>query len=123
MPALRQRAWLSWASVSLLAVLCAVLAVKQYEWIGEITAAERTRLREELQTRLLALSRNLNETVVADCYGLLPTAEELAQGRDAAYAVRYLRWRESHGRIFRRIALAVPENGEVHLRSLNLETA
>ncbi|HEY1337673.1 MAG TPA: hypothetical protein VGF59_09200, partial [Bryobacteraceae bacterium] len=74
MPGLRQRAWLSWASVSLLAVLCAVLAVKQYQWIGEITAAERSRLREELQTRLFALSRNLNEMIAADCYGVLPTS-------------------------------------------------
>jgi signal transduction histidine kinase len=53
----------------------------------------------------------------------LPTSDEIAQGRDAAYAVRYLRWRESHDRVFRRIALAIPEKGDVTLRALNLETA
>ena len=49
-----KRAWLSWAAVGLLIALCAILAVLQYRWIGEIAGLERDRLQDELQSRLNA---------------------------------------------------------------------
>ncbi len=63
----RQTAWLPWISAALLVVLCAALAVLQYQWIGKTTEAERTRLHAELHARLDALARTLNEELREAC--------------------------------------------------------
>src|SRR5215470_2122524 len=108
----RRVAWLAWASISLLAILCGVLAVLQYRWIGEITDAERTRLHEQLQVRLTALSRTFNEEVSSTLASLAPSPEEIEQaGREAAYGAQFQRWRQSHDPLFRHIALAIPDSG------------
>jgi signal transduction histidine kinase len=119
----QRRAWLAWASVGLLAVLCAVLALLQYKWIGEVTTAERSRMRDQLQARLSVLSRNFNEEISAAVAALVPSWEQLEQmGRERAYSAQYLRWKESHERLFRRIALAVPVDGKPQLLNLDLDT-
>src|SRR5690242_15883987 len=101
-----QRSWLAWASVSLLAVLCAVLAALQYVWVGEIADAERTRLRDQLQVRLTAVSRAFNEDLSSAVQTLRPSDDEIEQlGRERAYAAQYLKWRSSHDPLFRRIGL------------------
>ncbi len=121
---LQRRPWLAWGSVSLLGFLCGGLALLQYRWIGEIADAERSRLREELQVRLNALSRAFNEEITAACNALLPTSEEIeASGNERAYAERYLRWKQSHEALFQQIGLAVPENDGMRLLLLNLDTA
>ncbi|HVW85055.1 MAG TPA: HAMP domain-containing sensor histidine kinase [Bryobacteraceae bacterium] len=65
-----QRAWISWLSIGLLGLLCATLAVLQYRWIGEIAIAERTRLREDLQARLMAFSRAFNDEIATALHAL-----------------------------------------------------
>ena len=121
---MKQRAWRAWASAGLLAVLCAVLAVLQSRWIGEVSMAERDRLREQLQTGLNHLSADLNNRVTDACAGLIPEASQFDQaGREAVYSNQYRRWKESHEPVFRRIALAVPESGLVNLSILDLDSA
>lgn len=120
----RQRPWLAWASVTLLVILCAVLAVLQYRWIGEITEAERGRLHDALQSRVAALSRSFNEEISKSAHALFPDAEQLEKaGREAAYSAQYLRWKESHERIFQHVALAVPDGDGLQLLNLNLDSA
>src|SRR5688500_11680322 len=121
---LQQRAWLAWASVALLGAMCAVLGALQYRWIGEIAGAERTRLRDELQARLNTFSRALNQEIASACQTLFPSASDVELlGRERAWSAQYSRWKESHDKIFRRLALAVPHEGTVRLLSLNLDTA
>src|SRR5882724_1375406 len=104
------RAWLSWAFVGLLAVMCGILAILQYRWTGEIAGAERTRLHDELQARLNTLSRAFNQEIMGACQALFPSADDLERlGREGAYSAQYLRWKETHERMFRRLALAVPD--------------
>jgi signal transduction histidine kinase len=123
-PDLRRQAWLSWASIALLGLLCAILAILQYRWIGEIAGAERGRLRDELQSRLFAVRTSFNDELSKSASALIPVAAQAAaEGREAAYAGQYLRWRETHDRIFRRIALAVPAGESVELLSLDLDSA
>ncbi len=124
MESMKQRAWRAWASAGLLAVLCAVLAILQSRWIGELSMAERDRLREQLQTGLNQLSADLNNRVSGACAGLIPDAAqfELA-GRETVYANQYRRWKETHEPLFRRIGLAIPEGGTVRLLMLDLDTA
>jgi len=55
--------WIPWASLGLVALLCAVLAVLQYCWIGEVSNAERSHLRNEVQSRLTDLSAAFNREI------------------------------------------------------------
>ena len=121
---LHQRAWLGWASVSLLGLFCTVLAVLQYRWTGEISAAERSRLQDALHNQLNALSRRFNTTISNGCRALFPSDAQIEQvGREAAYSAQYLRWTDSHDRLFSRIGLAIPEDGRVRFLMMNLDTA
>ena len=119
----QQRAWLSWASVGLLAVLCGWLAVLQNRWIQEISLAQRERLQQQLQAELNRLSRDFNSEITRACTALLPSGAQIEQlGREKAYAAQYLQWRESHDHMFNRIALAVPQDGSLAVSFLNLDS-
>src|ERR1041384_8241426 len=103
---LRHQPWLPWASIALLAVLCGVLAILQYRWIGEIAGAERTRLRDALQAHLNNLSRALNDEVTIAANALVPSADSVDRlGRENAYSAQYVRWRDSRERLFHRIGM------------------
>lgn len=124
MDLIKQRAWRSWASAGLLAVLCAVLAIVQSRWIGELSLAERDRLREELQAGLNRLSTDLNGQISNACATLMPPASQLETAEpQVAYATQYRRWKESHEPFFHRIALVLPEDGALNLYLLDLDTA
>ncbi len=115
-------AWLPWAIVTLLAGSCCLLAVLQYRWIIEVSAAERDRIRMDLQSRLGLLSRNFNDEISNACLALIPDPSQIeASGREKAYAARYQVWRGSHDEWFRRIALAVPSGGDVAFHDLDLQ--
>src|SRR5258708_1570249 len=124
MDKLQQRSWLAWASVGVLAVLCASLALLQNHWIAELSHAERERLQQQLQSELGHLSREFNDEIAIACAGLLPSATEIEElGLPKAYANRYTQWRQSHDRIFSRIALAVPHDNSLDLTTLDREKA
>jgi signal transduction histidine kinase len=120
---IKQRAWRAWASAGLLAVLCAVLALLQSRWITEVSVAERDRLREQLQTGLNQLSTDLNTRVSNACSALIPDPSQFdLVGRETAYANQYRHSKDSHEPLFRRIALAVPDQVAPSLAALNLDT-
>jgi signal transduction histidine kinase len=120
---IKARAWLSWAFISLLALLCGVLAVLQNHWISEFSQAEKQRLQQQLQTELGHLSREFNDEVTRACAGLQPTASQIeALGRERAYAAAYSRQQEANERLFSRIALVIPEDGSLIFSSLDLHT-
>jgi signal transduction histidine kinase len=124
MDTLQQRSWLAWATVGVLAVLCVSLALLQNHWIAEVSRAERERLQQQLQTELSHLSREFNAEIANACAGLMPSYPEIEElGREKAYANRYLQWKQSHDRIFSRIALAVPHDVSLDLRNLDREKA
>jgi signal transduction histidine kinase len=102
----RGRAWPAAVSVGVLAVLCGGLAVLQYRWIGEISAGERSQLRQQLEARLNELSRAFNDQISAACAALEPSPLQVEQeGLEKAYSEKYLLFRESSEPLFRRIAL------------------
>jgi signal transduction histidine kinase len=121
---LQRRAWLSWASVGVLAALCVLLALLQNHWVNEVSRAEKERLQQELQGELSHLSREFNTEIMAACRALMPsTAEAEALGRDQAYSNQYSQWKQSHDRMFSRIGLAVPRGDSVQFLNLDLDTA
>jgi signal transduction histidine kinase len=122
MTSLSRRGWLLWASVSLLAVLCGALGYLQYRWTGQVTEAERSSLYDGLRSRLAAFNRAFNDEVSEALTSLAPSSAQIESegGREAAYSVQYLRWRQTHGAFFNRIALAVPREGGLQLLNLDL---
>jgi signal transduction histidine kinase len=121
----RRNTAFSWLFLGMLALLFAVLGWLQYRWIGEVGQAERERLRSGLATSLRRISDNLDDELTSACAALLPAiTTEDEQVVLATYSTHYMRWRESspHGRLFRRIAVAVTRGEEPELRLLDLET-
>jgi signal transduction histidine kinase len=119
---LSQRAWIPWASIALLALLCGVLGLLQYRSIGAIAAAERSRLQEELHSRLAAFSRSFNNEISRAVYELVPSPDAIQREGAAAYEAHYARWKSMHGGLLRRIAISVPRDGELVFRELDLKT-
>ena len=117
------QARLSWLFVGLLAVFCGALVLLQHRWIGEISRAEGDRLRAELRDSLGRLSRDFNNEIANACAALLPGSSEIeARGAQVTYAAHYARWRESHDRLFRRIALVIPRESSADFFNLDLDS-
>jgi signal transduction histidine kinase len=103
MPLRAQRAWLPWFSIALLALLCAILAVLQYRWTGEIANAERGRLQDELQSRLNAASHAFNDNLSMALRALTPDDRQIQQlGWQAAWSAQYLQWKSTHPPLIQR---------------------
>jgi signal transduction histidine kinase len=105
-PGARPSASLPWIIVTLIAISCCVLAVLQYRWITEFSAAERDRMRADLQSRLGLLSRDFDREVSDAVRELIPETAQIEKlGREKAYAARF------HNQpILKRIALAIPRD-------------
>lgn len=118
----KRRAMLSWLFVAALFVLCAVLGVLQYRWIGEVSEAERERLRGSLRASLVRLGDDFNSEVTAAARSLLP---DLAPGGaiEEAFLAHYRQWRQAAGRArwFERVALAVERDGALVLLTVDHE--
>jgi signal transduction histidine kinase len=120
----RKQLWFSWIALGLLALVCGVLGVLQYRWTGEISGAERQRLRASLRERLRLLQTDFNSRISGFCEALAPGASLVeALGKEQAYAAQYQLWKESHEPLFRRVALAVPRDGSLEFYLLDLGAA
>lgn len=119
---MQRRAKLYWVILCSIAALCCVLAVLQYRWTRELARAEHDRLRNGLQAAVRVLSREFNSELSAITSALQPTSEEIeVQGRETAYSLRWQEWhkRSSRNELFTRVALVVPQDGELQLERLD----
>ena len=120
--AFKQRASLSWVSLALLVALVSVLGVLQYQWIGQISEAERKQRRDGLRGRLIEITRDFNSAVNSACAALMPAESEIVDiGLLPAYEARYRSWSmtAAHRELLRRVGLAWLENGKPVLRLLD----
>jgi len=118
-----RRALLSWLFVGMLLALCAVLALLQYRWIGEVSVAARERLHGSLQATLFRLSQGLNTELSNAFSGLVPpNALSDPQAAQRDLLSRFEQWKAAHnGQLLRRVALAIPRKPSVRLFELDLE--
>ena len=105
-------------------MLCGVLGVLQYGWIGEVSAAARDRLRGSLQASLNRISLDFGTEIATAARALMPVdaASDIATV-ETEMAARYAQWKTTarHRQMFRHIAIAEPRNKVLVLRSLNLD--
>src|SRR5258706_10548524 len=120
----RRQATLSWLFVGVLFVLCGVLGVLQYRWIGEVSVAARERLRASMLASLERVSRDFQIELNTAFRALVPESA----GTDPASLVRdaserYATWKASdhQGQLFRSVALAVREGDTLVLRTPDSE--
>jgi len=101
----------------LLVVLSVVLTVLQYRWTGQISRAETVRLRAGLAEGLQAFCLAFDSTLAKSCHDLRPDAEDIeALGFENAHNELFQQWKSSKALpVFKRIAYAVPEHGELTL--------
>ncbi len=122
MPKNKRRATLSWLAVAALVILCGVLGVLQYRWIGEVRVAERERLRDSLQASLNRLSNDFNSEITAACRALLPPEPhtDLASA-EKEIAARYEQWKKTdrHASMFEAVATALAGHGSIELHMLD----
>ena len=118
-----RQAWIPWAIAGVLSILCGVLAVLQYRWTGEISAAEQRELRESLSEKLDELRQAFNREIATAAFTLQPSDATIeAEGRERAYSAAYLAWKDSHPQVFRQIALAVPRQDDLDLYQMDLSS-
>jgi hypothetical protein len=78
-----------------LAVLVGTLAVLQYRWLGQVSAAERERMKTTLLQRADAFARDFDREVLHLYLALQTESAGLAQRDWTAFARRYDIWRQS----------------------------
>jgi len=121
----KRRSLLSWLTMGTLLALCAVLGGLQYQWVGELSLAERHRLKSGLQASLNRLSRDFNSEISGACAALMPLNQTILQPPpEESYTARYLQLRESSQAepYFRTVARAVPSGEELKLRQMDMAT-
>src|ERR1017187_5986366 len=92
----RRRTTLSWLTVAGLFVLCGVLGVLQYRWIGEVSVAARDRLRGRLTASLYRLSIDFNSEIATACRALLATDTDSASPTaETEIAANYAQWKKT----------------------------
>ncbi|MDQ6758769.1 MAG: hypothetical protein M3Z32_02745, partial [Acidobacteriota bacterium] len=102
---------LEWALVGLIALACAGLSILQYRWTGEVSRAERDRLRSGLNEQAGRLAQAFDDELRESCRAVIPAAADLRdKGIPEAHRSRYQGWAASHdASVFARIGIAVPE--------------
>jgi signal transduction histidine kinase len=118
----RRQALLSWLFVAAVIGGAVSLGVLQYRWIGEVSVAERERLRSSLQVSLNRLSLDFNQELTSACLSMLPDrAIGDPNERRQEYAARYSNWRESsrRNRLVRTVHVVAMENRSMKLYRLD----
>jgi signal transduction histidine kinase len=115
---MRGRAISSWLFLGALFVLCGVLGVLQYRWIGEVSVAARERMHGSLQASLNRVSQDFNSEISSATRALMPAGSPA----DPEAVERGVLANLDHSlRPFQRIAIAVPRNGALVLRQLDFD--
>jgi len=106
----------AWLFLGALFVLCGVLGILQYRWIGEINVALRDRMRGTLQGSLFRASQDLNTEIASAARSIIPVEPP----SDAAGVERAILADPDRGsKLFQRIAVAEPHGSELVLRVLD----
>ena len=105
-------------------VLCGSLTILQYHWTGELAEAEMTRMTASLSDQAKLMGRAFDSELAQAGEALVPMGSELDHGTNEAVHIGKLReWKSANPRpIFKRLAIAVPTEGELELFEIGITT-
>jgi signal transduction histidine kinase len=107
MPNTRRRAWIPWAIIAFLFLLCGFLAFLQNRWLDEVSRADRQRLKQDLQDELELIRREFDGEIHSAIASLTPTPDEIREmGAQKAVAVRFAARNDAARAIFRSATVA-----------------
>jgi signal transduction histidine kinase len=118
----RRHWWVSWIFAGSVVALSLSLGILQYRWLGEVSLAERDRIRGSLQTSLSRVSQDFNADLTSVCLAIYPDRPvSIAKERHAEYAARFAQTRDTHrhGRMLKAFYLAVPHRDQLKLLELS----
>lgn len=113
----------AWLFVISLVVLCGLLTVLQFHWTHDMERAEKTLMREQLAQQAQQFCKSFDDELVKSRAGLVPSAQEIAEGtRPAVFSKRLQKWK-ADGRlpIFKHMAVLAGKDGE--LMQMDVESA
>lgn len=88
----------SWLSLFLIAVLLGLLAVLaglQYRWLGQISEAERVRLKSRLVDDTRRFAEDFNREIQVAYFGFQLSSRAFKEGEPTEFAKRWTYWREN----------------------------
>jgi signal transduction histidine kinase len=110
----------SWIFIGTLFVLCGVLGILQYRWIGEVSVAARDRLQAELERNLARLRLDFNSEAMSGFRSLVAGAPPEPAAAETVIEGRYEQWKTgAHSQSLKRLAIAVAADDAVRLRIFN----
>jgi signal transduction histidine kinase len=110
----------SWLFMAALFVLCGVLGVLQYQWVGEFSVGVGERARAALARNLARLSQDFNSELLSATLAVVPLGAEDAESAKTGLVRRFGEAKET--RVFRRLGLAVAEDGKAALLLIDRAT-
>ena len=117
----QRRTVFSWIYAAPLFVLCGILGVLQYRMIGEVRDAARDRLHGSLQASVNRISAEVDSDIAAAANAIAPAipSDSVTQ-LEPTVREHYEQWKQSsrHAQLFSRVALAVPHDDRLQLRSI-----
>ncbi|MCX6610992.1 MAG: HAMP domain-containing sensor histidine kinase [Acidobacteria bacterium] len=110
-----RRRLVEWGLIGLMIAASAVLAGLQYQWIGEVSAAEQSFLKRRAEEQVKEWVAQLGTELNSGLEALTPSIEEIeAEGRWPAHGKRLAQW-SGDREMFGVIAVAVPKGTELSL--------
>jgi signal transduction histidine kinase len=110
----------SWLYMAALFVLCAVLGVLQYQWIGEFSVGVGERARTALDTNLARLSRDFTAELMSATMAFAPIGAGDAASAKSELVRRFGEAKDT--RLFRHVGLVIPERGTASLLLIDRTT-
>jgi signal transduction histidine kinase len=89
----RTAGWQLVAALILLVVLLVTLGTLQYRWLGEVSEAERARMRDGLRARVSEFTQAFDRELTRTYSAFHLTSDQIASGRSAALEDAWNRWR------------------------------
>jgi len=104
--------------------LIALLATLQYKWLGQISGAERDRMKASLNTRAGEFAQDVDREVTRAFLLFQLDPMQSDEGPVAGLTARYDRWQATarFPRMLKDVYLATPKDGGVPLQRLNAST-
>jgi signal transduction histidine kinase len=89
----RNAPWQLIAALSVLLVLLGTLGTLQYRWLGEVSEAERTRMRDGLRARISEFTQAFDGELTRTYSAFHVTSDQIGGGERAALEAAWNRWR------------------------------
>jgi signal transduction histidine kinase len=95
MPTMMQQRFFWWLAVPALTAVLIALAILQYRWSSQVSAATRSQMQASLESSLMGFRQDLARELGAVCLELRSAADDSGQVRVAEFSRQFLHWQQT----------------------------